>query len=228
GSYFENVSSGVRLRFSDGPLEVVDNEGLNTGRNFFQCDECNGSGIRISRNSMVRTGPYGTDPLEDWINLYKSNGVSSDWIEINHNRARGHSLSGSGSFIMLGDGGGSYQEAVGNIGINPGQVGIGIAGGEHIKVEANNMYSTAWDSSNVAYYSANFYPEQSCGFHIFPGPKSSRQNRASWICGNSKNCTPPAMNVAWTDGQCGITNPQIVDSVVVDRSLHPVGLWNEW
>lgn len=227
GSYFENVSSAVRLRFSDGPLEVVDNEGLNTGRNFFQCDDCNGAGIRINRNSMVHTALYGADPLEDWINLHKSNGDPSDWIQVNHNRARGHSSSLSGSFIMLGDGGGGNQEAVGNIGINPGQVGIGIAGGHNIKVEANIMYSSAWEGSNVAYYSAN-YSLESCGTHIFPGPNSSSPNLASWMCGNPSNCTPPAMNRAWTDGKCGITNPEIVDSVVVDRSLSPVRLWNEW
>lgn len=226
-SYFENVSSAVRLRFSTGPLEVVNNEGLNTGRNFFQCDDCNGAGIQISRNSMVRTGPYGADPLEDWINLHKSAGDSTDWIRVHQNRARGHSLSGSGSFIMLGDGGGRFQEAVGNIGINPGQVGIGIAGGHHIKVEANKMYSTAWDSSNVAFYSADYSPG-SCGTHIFPGSNSSTPNRASWICGDKYNCNPPAMNHAWTDGACDITNPQITDSVVVDRSLNPVSLWNEW
>lgn len=226
-SYFKNVASAVRLRFSDGPLEVVDNEGLNTGRNFFQCDECTGSGIRISENTMIRTDPYGADPLEDWINIYKSAGDSTDWIQVHRNRARGHSLSGSGSFIMLGDGGGRFQEAVSNIGINPGQVGIGIAGGHHIKVEANKMYSTAWDSSNVAFYSANYSPGN-CAIHIFPGANSSTPNRANWICGDQYNCHPPAMNHAWSDGQCGVTNSQITDSVVVDRSLNPVNLWNEW
>lgn len=226
-SYFENTASAVRFRFSNGPLIVSENEALNIGRNFFQCDDCNGSGIRINRNSMERTDAYGVAVLEDWINLFKSNGDSSDWIQVNYNRARGHSLSGSGSFIMLGDAGGSYQQAVGNIGVNPGQVGIGIAGGEHIKVEGNSMYSAAWDSSNVAYYSALYSP--SCGDHQFTASsESSKPNRAHWICGDRFNChNPPTMNNAWTDEKCGIKLNELRDHVRVDRSMGPE-IWNEW
>lgn len=226
-SYFENTASAVRFRFSSGPLVVIENEALNIGRNFFQCDDCNGSGIQINRNSMERTDAYGVAVLEDWINLFKSNGDSTNWIQVNNNRARGHSLSGSGSFIMLGDAGGSYQEAVGNIGVNPGQVGIGIAGGHHIKVEGNSMYSAAWDSSNVAYYSALYSP--SCGDHQFTASsESSKPNRAHWICGDRFNChNPPTMNNAWTDEKCGIKLDELRDNVRVDRSMGPE-IWNEW
>lgn len=224
-SSFENVASGIRFRYSDGPLVVQNNVALNTGRNFFQCGNCKGSGIRVNDNSMDRTGPYGITMLEDWINIFKSNGESDDRIQVNNNRARGHSLSGSGSFIMLGDYGGSYQEAIGNIGINPGQVGLGIAGGHHIKVQANVMYSTAWDSSNVAYYSANY--SSGCGDHIFAEPDPPVANLANWICGDSNDCNPPALNHAWSDGQCGITNEEIRTNVVIDRSITP-DIWDEW
>lgn len=224
-SYFEDVASAIRFRHSDGPLEVLNNEALNSGRNFFQCGNCNGGGIRVTGNSMVRTDSHGITMLEDWINIFESNGKSDDWIEVNNNRARGHSQSGSGSFIILGDYGGSYQEAVGNIGVNPGQVGIGIAGGHHIRVEANVMYSSAWDSSNVAYYSANYSP--SCGDHIFKESGSFTNNRAHWICGDSKDCNPQALNHAWSDGQCGITNNEIRENVVIDRSITP-DVWNQW
>lgn len=226
-SHFENVASGVRFRFSSGPLQVVQNTALNSGRNFFQCDDCRGGGIQINKNSLERTEAYGVAVLEDWINLFKSHGDSTSWIQVNRNRARGHSLSGSGSFIMLGDEGGSYQEAVGNIGVNPGQVGIGIAGGENIKVEANAMYSVPWDSSNVAYYSALYSP--SCGNHQFPGTDDGAEpNRANWMCGDEFNChNPPTMNYAWTDGRCGINLDEIRKNVHVDRSMGPE-VWDEW
>lgn len=68
-SRFENSASAIRLRFSSGPLEVINNEALNIGRNFFQCDDCNGAGIRINGNSMIRTNSYGIAVLEDWINI---------------------------------------------------------------------------------------------------------------------------------------------------------------
>lgn len=224
-SYFENVASAVRFRFSQGPLQVINNTALNTGRNFFQCDDCRGAGIRINRNSMERTGRYGITDVEDWINIFKSRGAENDWIQVNHNRARGHGPSGTGSFIMLGDSDGGYQEAVGNIGVNPGQVGIGIAGGHHIKVEANKMYSTAWESSNVGYYSAKYSP--SCSNHTFPASDRSTSNRANWICGDSVHCRAPAMNHAWTDGKCGIQINDIRRNVIVDRSMGPE-IWNEW
>lgn len=226
-SHFENVASGVRFRFSSGPLGVINNTALNSGRNFFQCDQCRGGGIQINGNSLERKDAYGIAVLEDWINLFKSHGDSTNWIQVNQNRARGHSLSGSGSFIMLGDAGGSYQEAIGNIGVNPGQVGIGVAGGDNIKVEANAMYSVPWDSSNVAYYSALYSP--SCGNHQFPNAEDGAEpNRANWICGDEFNCNnPPRMNYAWTDGRCDIDLDEIRNNVLVDKSMGP-DIWDEW
>lgn len=38
---------------------------------------------------------------------------------------------------MLGDNGGAYQVARGNWVVNPGNVGIGVAGGDHMTVEFN-------------------------------------------------------------------------------------------
>lgn len=226
-SHFENVASAVRFRFSHGPLRVMNNTALNPGRNFFQCDKCQGPGIRINRNSLERTQSYGAATLEDWINIYQSSGTASDWIQVNNNRARGHSLSGSGSFIILGDDYGNYQEAVGNIGVNPGQVGIGIAGGHNIKVEANKMFSVEWDSSNVAFYSANYSLTQNCSKHLFPGPEASEPNRANWICGDSIHCKAPAINYAWTDGKCGVNLEEIRSDITVDRSMGPE-IWDEW
>ncbi len=214
-NHFEDVASSVRLRNSNGPLIVTENTALNSGRNFFQCDKCNGREIRINRNSMEQTEQFGNVSLEDWINLYESNGEAADWIQVNYNRAKGHGVSDSGSFIMLGDNGGSYQEAVGNIGINPGQVGIGIAGGIHMKVEGNKMYSDRWESSNVAYYSAAY--STPCDDHRFP----EATNIANWR--NSQG----QLNRSWSDGRCGISNARIRGSITDNTGMSP-DIWNEW
>lgn len=225
-SNFEDVASGVRIRFSDGPLKILDNEALNSGRNFFQCDQCYGGNIRINGNSLDRTSSYGNSVLEDWINIHKSEGTSSDWIQVNNNRARGHSDSGSGSMIILGDGGGKYQEAKENIGVNPGQVGIGVAGGEHMKVASNIMYSEEWFHSNVAFYSIAF--DTPCTDHQFPPAQPGIEpNKANWICGDSGDCTPPYPNHATSDGNCGITNTQIRSNVEEDTTIAP-SIWNSW
>ena len=215
-NHLENVASGIRFVDSKGPLQVIGNKALNSGRNFFQCDKCNGRGIRINRNSMEQTTQFGIVALEDWINIYQSNGEPGDWIQVNHNRARGYGNSDSGSFMILGDSGGSNQEAVGNIGINPGQVGIGVASGVNIRVAGNKMYSTQWEHSNVAFYSANFYSSE-CNDHQFE-PNS---NIANWRNSASQ------YNRSWADGRCGVSNSQIRSLVQEDRNMGP-GIWNEW
>ena len=214
-STFSNVASSVRFVSSRGPLLVTENSATNSGRNFFQCDKCNGADIRINRNSMEHEQQVGTQPLEDWINIYQSNGLDDDPIQVNDNRARGHSESKTGSFIMLGDSGGSFQTAQGNIGVNPGQVGIGIAGGNHISVENNKMFSEAWEGSNVAYYSA-LYAEE-CGNHTFP----SSGNIAHWRNSSGQ------LNRSWTDEKCGVSMVQIRSRVAEDRSID-AEIWNEW
>ena len=214
-SQFSNVASSVRFVSSRGPLRVEANSALNSGRNFFQCDKCSGGGIRINRNSMEREQQVGTQPLEDWINIYQSNGLADDPIQVNYNRARGHSESKSGSFIMLGDDGGSHQLARGNIGVNPGQVGIGIAGGSHIRVENNKMFSEAWEGSNVAFYSARYSEE--CGNHVF----AESGNVAHWRSSTGR------LNRSWTDENCGTTMGQIRSRVAEDLTMS-AEIWDEW
>lgn len=214
-SQFSNVASSIRFVSSRGPLRVEANNALNSGRNFFQCDKCRGGGIRINRNSMEHVQGIGTEPLEDWINIYQSSGVEGDPIQVSYNRARGHSESKTGSFIMLGDSGGSYQLAKGNIGVNPGQVGIGIAGGSHISVENNKMLSEAWEGSNVAYYSARYSEE--CGDHQFSGT----DNVAHWRNSSGQ------LNRSWTDEKCGTSMGQIRSRVAEDRTMG-AEIWDEW
>lgn len=214
-SEFSDVASSVRIVSSRGPIQVTDNSAVNSGRNFFQCDKCIGGGIRINRNSMDHKKQTGTQPLEDWINIYQSNGLANDPIQVNNNRARGHSESKSGSFIMLGDSGGAHQVARGNIGVNPGQVGIGIAGGNHIRLENNTMYSESWEGSNVAYYSA-LYSEE-CGNHTF----ALSGNIAHWINSSGQ------LNRSWTDEQCGVSMSQVRSRVTEDRTVG-AEIWDEW
>lgn len=228
-NYFEKVASSIRFRGCNGPLKVLENIALNSGRNFFQCDNCNGANIKINDNSMERTAAYGDAVLEDWINIYKSKGSSSSWIEVKHNRARGHSNSPSGSMLILGDEGGEYQRAENNIGVNPGQVGIGLAGGHDMQVINNNrMFSQQWTYSNAGFYSR---PDATpCSDHTFP--TSPVQNKADWICDSGASCGPVGSNnYAWApelgNPNCGINFDQIRANVQKDLSLDE-NVWNQW
>lgn len=229
-SKFKNVTSSIRFLNSTGPLLVTENEAINTGRNFFQCDKCVGAGIRIEKNSMEHYGQSGTKKLEDFINIYQSSGEPDNYIQVRDNRARtdgtGKGVSKTGSFIILGDHGGSYQIAEGNIGVNPGNVGIGAAGGHHIYKVNNIMYSDPVEGiSNVAFYS---YLEPlnsgaTCQNHISEG------NKAFWYC-MSEACgvdDSAVLNKAYAPqaeslvDYCGLTNNEInaQKSVMLDSTL---------
>ena len=237
-SKFKNVTSSIRFVNSKGPLLVANNKAINTGRNFFQCDKCNGEKILIEKNSIEHYGQSGTEELEDFINIFNSNGTADSYIRIRGNRARtngsGEGVSSSGSFIILGDHGGSYQIAEENIGVNPGNVGIGAAGGHHIHIVGNKMYSDPVKGiSNVAFYSflTTSEAEFSCGDHISYG------NRAYWFC-FSEACEAKEtakLNKAYSPdlksmiAYCGLTNLKINadKSVLEDPSLN-TDIWDDF
>lgn len=247
-SYFNNVSHSVRFRYSDGPLEVLNNEALNTGFGFFQCVECEGQGniIRINHNSLEHSSQYGLDPLRDFINIFKSKGSSSsNRIQVNNNRARINLINGNasgvsdtGCFIILGDISGIHQEAKNNIGVNPGNCGIGTAGGSLAKVENNKIFSEQIDGiSNVGIYAAAFPSHVSCEHP----PNTFNNNLSSFICGQSKfygnetNCGVGSNNHAWAhesendQGYCEILIGEIRDDDRVKKDLTlTADIWNEW
>ena len=215
-SHFTRVSSGVLPTKCTGPIRIEWNTGINIGRNFVQLNQCRGGGIRVRYNTMERVGDYlrpDAQDVEDWISVYKVNGTANDPAQFNYNRARGHGPSKSGSFIMLGDGGARHLQALGNVGVTPGQVGIGLCGGQDIEVSGNSMYSESWPQSNIAYYSSNYSRNTPCGGHIV------EDNRANWINRDGRQ------NTFWTDGS---TEPLTVgDNRFPDDTLS-AQVWDQW
>ena len=210
-NFITRVTSGILHTDCTGPVLIRDNSGVNIGRNFIQLDKCQGSNIEISYNAMERVGDYlrgEANDVVDWISLYKSSGTPESPIIVKFNRARGHGNDKYGSFIMLGDGGGANQVAMGNVGVNPGQVGIGIAGGQNITVIENTLYSREWEFSNVAFYSANYSEPFPCDHHLV------RDNRSFWIKGSIRQ-----QNNIWTDTMCDPVHFE--DNYFPDFSLNP-------
>lgn len=206
-SYFERVSSGILPTDCKGPVLIDWNTGINIGRNFVQLGKCTGANIRIEYNTMERRGDYlrpGGKDVEDWISIYRSSGTVDSPIQIRYNRARGHGHSKYGSFIMLGDAGGKHQVAEENVGVTPGQVGIGIAGGEDIKVNNNVLYSDEWQDSNIALYSADYSEPEPCDGHVISN------NRSLWYHRTG------VQNNLWTDKDC---NPVVENNLYPDYSL---------
>lgn len=214
--YFNRVSSGILPTNCQGPIVIEHNTGVNTGRNFIQLAKCSGGGIRVHYNSMERIGDYlrpGAQDVEDWISVYEVEGIPDDYAQINYNRARGHGSSKSGSFIMLGDCGGKYQQAVGNVGVNPGQVGIGLSGGSHIEIRENLMFSNTWEESNVAFYSCGNNKRGYYGHHVV------RNNRANWLNHDGRQ------NTFWTDGS---SKPLTVSGNRFPDKRLSEKIWDRW
>ena len=158
GNYITESYRGVLVHRSES-VRVDSNTFINTGRNFVQFDKVNGSGSSISGNRGQNE--LGGSNAEDLISLFSSSGTASSPIRIVGNHLRNGGPSGSGSGILLGDGGGDHQLVEGNVLVNTGQVGIGVASGYHITVRGNQIYGDPLDWSNVGMYVWNQYGD--CG-----------------------------------------------------------------
>jgi hypothetical protein len=155
-----------------------------------QFDKCYGPNncinFNLGQNILGQSNP------EDEISIFQSNGTSNSPIQIIGNQIRGGGPSGSGSGIMTGDGGGSYILVESNILVDPGQVGIGIAGGDHIQILSNKLYAKQQPFTNVglSVWNQTNLPLP-CGNLVVTG------NQVRWY--NSSG----AENPGWNNGNCG-------------------------
>lgn len=188
GNYITDSKNGVMAHRSMS-IVVDGNVFVNAGRNYVQFDKILGPGSSISGNRGE--SDLGGTRVEDMISVYKSEGTEDSPIQISSNRLRNGGPSDTGSGIMLGDGGGAYQVAEGNNLVDPGQVGIGVAGGDNIRVLDNVVYSEAQPWSNVGVYTWDF--GDGCG--------------AVEISGNSIDWTSSSgvSNGYWDGGGCDVT-----------------------
>jgi len=156
GNYFTNVSTGVNaVQCPAGGIVVSSNQFLNMqgpfpGGQFVQFNNVNGPNNKI--NSNIGENILGHSNPEDAISLYESNGTAASPITINGNAIRGGGPSASGGGIMLGDSGGSYLVADGNILVNPGQYGMAISGGSHNSITNNLIYGVSQSFTNIGLY----------------------------------------------------------------------------
>ncbi len=190
GNYITGTGNGVLVHRSDS-VRVDGNAFVDAGRNFVQFDKVNGAGSSISGNRGQNE--LGGTNAEDLISLYLSNGTASSPIRVVGNHLRNGGPSDSGSGIMLGDGGGSYQFVEGNVLVDPGQVGIGVASGTNMTVRGNLIYSSALPWSNVGLYVWNQYGSACDNVEV-------SGNQVNWTNAGGYS------NAWWSGGGCGNVN----------------------
>jgi hypothetical protein len=115
-----------------------------------QFNNVSGSGHRVTNNKLWNV--QNASAPQDVINMFESNGTSLSPILIDSNWILGGGPSTSGSGIMTGDSGGSYQTASNNILVNPGQVGVAISGGTYQTLSGNKVFGAQFTWSNVGLY----------------------------------------------------------------------------
>lgn len=178
-------STNIRVEWNryDDIVGPHDRVGLHRG-NFVQFDK-------------VRVGYIGHNKgrggdTEDIVNLHDSGGTPDEPLYVEDNHFEGVDwISQSGSGIALGDGGSAYSIARNNVLLNPGQVGIFIAGGTNNKILDNVIYGEQRASSNVGVYVWN-QSEPACSGHEVRG------NKVRWLRADGE------ANAAWDQGNCGI------------------------
>jgi Right handed beta helix region len=141
------------------------------------------------RCNVGRNQPGHGSP-EDAINLYKSHGTSWLPITVIDNLIVGGGPSESGGGIMLGDSGGSYQLAKGNILVDPGQYGIAVSSGWNISVMDNLVFGRRQPFTNVGIYAWNQYPQACHGISI-------ARNKVFWLSKTGR------ANPFWDGQNCG-------------------------
>ena len=178
-------AEGGIYALSSNAIAVLGNDIVNSGRNPVQFDKVTGAGNRIDNNSISHSAS------EDMISVYKSGGTSANWLTVRGNTVRdnvGESSSGSG--IMVGDAGGSYILVQGNHLTDPGQAGIGVAGGSNVRVLDNTVKSARFSWSNVGIYT---WDQSSSGCDNI----EVRDNTVDWVDQSGQS------NPAWDGGGCG-------------------------
>ena len=182
-SRIERVRTGVYVLGSNR-VRVQRNRFLNMQGpmprgQFVQFDKVSGSGNQINCNIAVNV-PDQSHP-EDAISIFSSQGEPGDPIQIIANRIYGGGPSRSGGGIVLGDSGGRYQAARDNVLINPGQHGIGVAGGQDITVSNNRIYSSQQVFTNVGVYVWIKWPSALCG------RITVERNQVNWTASNGES-----------------------------------------
>ena len=182
GCRIENVSSAVYAQESQN-IKVIGIFARNVKGPFprgqmVQFNQVTGNDNLIKGNHAIND--CGQSNPEDVISLVQSHGTADSPILIEGNYLIGDTAFGSkdkspsGSGIMLGDGGGSFQICRSNTILSAGQVGIGVAGGESIVVEDNLIVGAISNVSNVGLYLWNQSARPG-------GQVTVRRNRVRWI-----------------------------------------------
>lgn len=144
----------------------------NSKGSYVQFNNYNGAGNEIMYNDCYN--PTDLPAAGDGLSIYQSNGTSVSPIKVNYNCiVNGSSDPGGFMSIVLGDVGGSYQQAYYNKAKNTGYGGYQIQGGTFIDISFNQAYGTKRTVSLLGLTSANYSGQPTNNL-------TAQQNKLNW------------------------------------------------
>lgn len=195
---------------------IIDrNDFFSPGRNAVQVSRARRvEGIRITRNRIEGRRAWDSD-FEDMINFFSTTGTPASPIVVRGNYMRNGGPSDSGTAIILGDGrdnlGTGYITVVKNVIVDPGHVGINVAGGHNFVVKNNIIYGGAnvgeWTATGLTINHYRYTP--ACRDHAIYGNRVFFKNQFPQHNGT---------NHLWNPGTC-TNNVRIHSNSFGDRTL---------
>ncbi|WP_029031218.1 right-handed parallel beta-helix repeat-containing protein [Salinarimonas rosea] len=214
GGSIERSASGIYAHRSRGVVVrgtwLVDAQGPAPRGQGVQLDKVAGPGNEIACTVVV-SRPGRAAP-EDAINLFRSEGTPASPIRVAGNRILGGGPSPSGGGILVGDHGGGHVQVEGNVLVDPGQYGIGVAGGTHATVVDNIVVARARPFTNVGIYVWKAAEDGGpCGHHLLAGNRVAyaRADGAAnplWV---ADTCAPTRADAALVEGPADL-DPRLV------------------
>jgi hypothetical protein len=201
-------------------LTVEYNSYYNPGRNLIQITGSRSQrNVSFSHNRSQGRGPWNSD-FEDMINLYSASGTPDSPIRIFGNYLRDGGPSRTGTGLIVGDGGNGiateYVIVAENVMVNPGHVGINVAGGHNFTVRDNKIVGNVdvphWTTVGFTVNHFQYTPE--CKNHVITG------NRV-----NMRNQLQGGFNDSWIPGTCN-NNVRFSNNIFGDRSLTEESIWD--
>jgi hypothetical protein len=157
GNVIHDVGSGVKAYKAEHPVIVEKNffynirGPLHNGQAVqFALLRGDRAASRVSCNVSDANYGSGNKFYEDHISIYKSDGTAQYPIDVSYNRVRG-GTSKSGGGITVGDKGGSWINVHDNVVVTVANSGIGVAGGNNIRIENNRVDNRGKDRSSLTH-----------------------------------------------------------------------------
>lgn len=203
-------------------LTIRHNDFFDAGRNAVQIARLrNAPGVVIENNRVEGRGPWDSD-YEDMFNFFSASGTRDSPIIVRGNYLRNGGPSQSGTGMILGDG----EEASGatefilvedNVLVDPGHVGINLAGGHDITVRNNTIFGSTdriRHETTVGFTINHYEYTAECKNHTVTGNRVFVNN----------HLLDRGFNHDWIPGTC-TDNVEITGNVWGDTSLSQ-NVWN--